>query len=82
MKEYFDLLSRIVIWGGILFILLFFLLKQFRIIASPNLLENLIIFILGWLIRLEVELKIGFKEIDSKLNLIWSDFKKRKKIII
>jgi hypothetical protein len=51
-------------------------MKQLGIISSPNLVENLIIFILGWLVRLEVEIKVGFKEIDSKLNLILVRFQK------
>jgi hypothetical protein len=76
MNEYVDLLSKIVIWGGIAFIILFIILKALGIVKSPSLMESLLIFIVGELIRVENKLK----EIELRLNLIWSDFKKRKKL--
>jgi hypothetical protein len=76
MNKYVDLLSKIVIWGGIAFIILFIVLKAVGIVKSPSLMESLLIFIVGELIRVENKLR----EVELRLNLIWSDFEKRKKL--
>ena len=66
----------IISWGLIIAIFLLFVLKIAGIIHSPSFEELLLSAILSELIRLELELR----EVKIKTELLWKDFKNRKKI--
>jgi len=66
----------IISWGLIIAIFLLFVLKIAGIIHSPSFEELLLSAILSELIRLELELR----EVKIKTELLWKDFKSRKKI--
>jgi hypothetical protein len=68
---------EIIAWGLIGFSILIILLKWLRIIHSPELvLESL----LAGLVFGFVSMKTEIREMKVKLELVWLDFKKRKKL--
>lgn len=75
-KELFDRVLGIIAWGLIGFALLALILKWLGIIGSPPTTEILLGGVLAELLRIETK----FKEFGVKLDLLWSEFKKRKKI--
>ncbi len=66
----------IIAWGLIIFSILAIILKWLNIINSPPIAEILLSGILVELLRIETK----FKEFNVRLNTLWSDFMKRKKI--
>lgn len=90
LYENIDLVFKILVWGVIGFVVLVVLLKYFGVIHSPSpvfLESSLWSVILIELVRIEYKLgkleeKIGarFAKTEEKIDLIWSDFKKRKKL--
>lgn len=75
-KELLDRILGIIAWGLIAFAVLAIILKWLGIIGSPPFTEILLGGILAELLRIETR----FKEFGIKLNLLWSDFKKRKEL--
>lgn len=73
-KSSYRTILGIIAWGLIGFALLAFLLKLFNIINSPPITEILLGGILAELLRIETK----FKEFNVRLNMLWSDFTKRK----
>jgi hypothetical protein len=66
----------IISWGLILLLLILLLLKHFKLVASPSFQDIALGAILTELLRLELKLK----EVDVKFELLWSEFKKRKRV--
>jgi len=75
-KETLDLILGIIAWGLIAFAVLIIILEWLGIIGSPPITEILLGGILAELLRIETK----FKEFNVKLNLLWSDLKKRKEL--
>jgi len=77
LSETLDKILRIIVWGAVGFIVLVLILKSVGVIHSPEyIIETLVGIILADLFRLEGVMK----EMKIKLNMLWSEFKKRKKI--
>jgi len=77
LSETVDKILRIIVWGVVAFIILIITLKAVGIIRSPEyIIETLIGVMLADLFRLEG----AMKEMKLKLDMVWSEFKKRKKI--
>ena len=75
-KELLDRILGIIAWGLIGFAVLAIILKLLGIISSPPITEILLGGVLVELLRVETR----FKEFSVKLNLLWSDFRKRKEL--
>lgn len=77
LSETLDKILRIIVWGAVGFIVLVLILKSVGVIHSPEyIIETLVGIILADLFRLEGVMK----EMKIKSNMLWSEFKKRKKI--
>jgi len=77
LSETIDKILRIIIWGAVGFVVLIVVLKAVGVIHSPEyIVETLVGIMLADLLRLEGVMK----EMKLKLNMLWSEFKKRKKI--
>jgi len=85
-SEILEFVWKIISWSLILSALIFLFLMLFGIVRSPS--ETLISAVLQSgifleLIRIEREIKnieVKSKELDVKLNLLWEDFRKKKKL--
>ncbi len=66
----------IIAWGLIVFAVIAVILKWLGVVNSPPITELLLTGILAELLRLETK----FKDFHVRLNLLWSDFRKRKEI--
>ncbi|MGC9058925.1 MAG: hypothetical protein ACP5H3_00745 [Candidatus Aenigmatarchaeota archaeon] len=85
-SEILEFVWKIVSWSLILSALIFLFLMLFGIVRSPS--ETLISAVLQSgifleLIRIEREIRnieVKSKELDVKLNLLWEDFRKKKKL--
>jgi len=78
--RYLDLVLKAVIWGGIIFILLFIALEYLKVISTPSFTESLLLFIVAELFRLEREISSLRSELLSKLEILWKDLEKRKEL--
>jgi preprotein translocase subunit SecD len=79
MQDNVDLVLKVVAWGIIAFIVLIFVLRGIGIIHSPEL-ENMLV---GWLTALSIEvMRLGrdLRGTNVKLDLLWKDLKRRKRI--
>lgn len=79
MVDRLDLALRIISWGIIIFVISVLLLKALGVIKSPT----LEVLLSGWISALTLEVvRQGrvISKVDVKLDMIWSDFKKRKKL--
>ena len=79
MVDLVDLVLKIVSWGVMIFIVFVLVLMVLGIIHSPT----IEVLLSGWVSALTLEVvrqgRVASK-IDVKLDMLWSEFKKRKKL--
>jgi len=85
-KEYIDLALKLIAFSLIVFALLLIVLELVGVIHSPS--DLMIQLLIGGSFLIEVihlertlgDIKAELGDVKSKANIMWSDFKKRKKI--
>ena len=79
MKDRIDLLLRIIAFGLIGVAILVLLLKWVGIVRSPNF-EDVIIAWLSGLTAQMFSIERRLSKLSERIEIIWSDFKRRKKL--
>ena len=75
-NEIIDLVLRVVGWGLVVYAVAILILRWLGVVGSPGIIE-------GWLAGLSaivIEMIRRFTRLETKFDMLWGEFKKRKKI--